>query len=193
MHDLDLGRLATLAFDLRDQIMPDKLVGQTARMNKQTYPFRFRADVPLDAIRHLRNAGINDDSLEAALLLVAVEPTTGFNPEVVAQVEGSMGGATMVGLKIIGGRPWSTLWSHQDELLRGLPEHRRGRAALHLGLMESAIQSWPPDDRRTRWAWGQSGWVLAVLARTPGKPSRALSVAIATRMSALPREPVDRV
>ena len=188
MHDIDRGPLATEALALRREIMPDKLVGQTAPLNKMTYPFRFGSDVPLAGIKHLRNAGINNDSLDAALMLVAVEPTGGFTPEVVAQVQ-AMGGEVVVALKVIGGKPWSTIWSHQDTMIRGLPEHRLGRVALHIGMMNAAIEFWP-DDRRTRWLWGQCSWFLALLARTPGRQSMALSATISLRMSALRREPI---
>ena len=176
MPNHGLGPLAHTALDIRRRVLrhPAQVSHDPA-----LWPGWWGEETALRAIAYLRDAGVCDDPIEAALLLVGCA----FHD---AETDGeitNLGGEVVMATKVLQGKPSDYPEIYWRELSEALPEHQLARGALQVALLDDAL-GWREQDRRRRKVVGDAVHrVLSMLTRVPCRRGAQLERLLVARLS----------
>lgn len=148
MLDHDLGPLARTALEIRRRVL--RYPAQVS-FDPAIWPCWWGEETALRAVAYLRGAGIHDDAIEAALILVGC---AFHNAETDAQIT-DLGGVVAMAVKVLQGHPSLYADAYWREMSEALPEHQLARAAVQLALLDDA-QDWPETDNRRMKVFGDA-------------------------------------
>jgi len=184
-HGHHLGPLARKALDIRSRVFRHPA---QVSFNASLWPGWWAKETALRAVAYLRDAGVHDDAVEAALLLVGCAHS---DPETDDEIT-VLGGEVAMAVKVLQGRPSDYPRSYWRELSEAVPEHQLARAALQLALLDDA-QDWPDTGNRRRKVFGDAlHRVLPMLSQMHSPAARALARQLVVRLRIMrPAAPVE--